>query len=99
MKVDIQLSKEAEKDVLRSFSWYESAKEGLGDEFLEALDFALKAIGENPKAYSFRYKKLVRAYLMDRFPFLIFYVLKKGSVDVISVFHTSQNPKVWKKRI
>ena len=43
MKVDIQLSKEAEKDVLKSFSWYESAKEGLGDEFLEALDFALKA--------------------------------------------------------
>lgn len=98
MKVDIRLSKEAEKDVLDSFSWYQSAKEGLGDEFLEVLESSLYAISENPQAYSFRYKKLVRAYPMDRFPFLILYVLKEGFVDVISIFHTSQNPKVWKKR-
>ena len=38
MKVDIQLSKEAEQDVLDSFSWYQSAREGLGDEFLEVLE-------------------------------------------------------------
>lgn len=52
MKVEIQLSKEAEKDLLDSFSWYQSAREGLGDEFLEVLEFSLNAISENPKAYS-----------------------------------------------
>jgi hypothetical protein len=69
MKVDIQLSKEAEQDVLDSFSWYQSAREGLGDEFLEVLESSLNAISENPQAYSFRYKKLVRAYPINRFPF------------------------------
>ncbi|GMQ25422.1 hypothetical protein Aoki45_21040 [Algoriphagus sp. oki45] len=99
MKVKVQLSKEAEKDVLESFRWYESEKKGLGDEFLKSLDFSLNVIGENPIAYSFRYKKLVRAYPMNRFPFLILYLVKEGFVDVVSVFHTSQNPKAWKKRI
>lgn len=99
MRVNIQLSKEAEMDVLESFRWYESAKKGLGENFLNELDEALISISENPFAFSLRYKKIVRAFTMDRFPFLVYYSVNKEQVDVIAVFHTSKNPKVWKKRI
>jgi len=71
----------------------------LGAEFLDSLDKARHAILQNPAAYRIRFKKKVRAFLADRFPFLILYVLEKKEVDVISVFNTSRAPQIWKKRV
>jgi toxin ParE1/3/4 len=98
MSYNYNLSREAEDDMLEAYVWYERQKPGLGEEFLESLDKASQAILQNPATYRTRYKKKVRAFLVERFPYLILYVLQKNDVNVISVFHTSRDPKVWKKR-
>ena len=36
---------------------------------------------------------------MNRFPYLVLYVLEGKTIAVISVFHTGRNPKIWKKRV
>ncbi|SMD46198.1 ParE toxin of type II toxin-antitoxin system, parDE [Aquiflexum balticum DSM 16537] len=99
MPYNYQLSEEAESDVYDSFLWYEKQKEGLGEEFLEALDAAGKAITINPTTYRIRFKNKVRAFVVDRFPYLILYIVNGNDIDVISVFNTNQHPRRWKERL
>lgn len=99
MPNNYRLSKEAESDVYDSYLWYENQKKGLEGEFLDALDAAGQAIAGNPLMYRIRYKKTVRAFVVDRFPYLVLYVVNGNDIDVISVFNTSQHPKRWKKRL
>jgi hypothetical protein len=75
------------------------AKTGLGEEFLEALDAAAQAIVGSLKADPIRYRKKARAFVLDRFPYLILFVVDGNNIDVISVFNTNQHPKRWKKRL
>ncbi len=99
MPYNFRLSEEAESDVYDSYLWYDRQKKGLGEEFLDALDAAGQAITGNPTTYRIRYKKKVRAFVVDRFPYLVLYVINGNDIDVISVFNTNQNPKRWKKRV
>lgn len=98
MPYSYNLSQEAEDDMLEAYDWYEKQRSGLGEEFLESLGKARQSILQNPSTYRIRYKKKVRAFLVDRFPYLILYVVQDNDVNVISVFNTSRDPKVWKKR-
>ncbi len=98
MPYNYKLSQEAEDDLLEAYVWYEEQRAGLGEEFLNALDKSRQTLLLNPETYRVRYKKKVRAFLVDRFPFLILYVLEKKEVNVISVFNTSRDPLIWKKR-
>ncbi|MCC5938964.1 MAG: type II toxin-antitoxin system RelE/ParE family toxin [Lunatimonas sp.] len=99
MPYNYRLSEEAESDVYDSYLWYEKQKEGLGEDFLDALDAAGQAIISHPTTYRIRYKKKVRAFVVDRFPHLILYVVKGNDIDVVSVFNTNQHPRRWKKRV
>lgn len=99
MQLRYRLSLEAEDDLLESYVWYDNQKLGLGEDFLDALDGARDAILSNPLAYKIVYRKRVRAYTLTSFPFQILYLIEKDEVNVISVFHTSRNPKSWRKRI
>jgi len=99
MPYNYKVSEEAEEDMYEAYIWYERQKAGLGEEFLESLDRAQQSILQNPVTYRTRYKKKVRAFLVGRFPYLILYVLENKNVNVISVFNTGRNPKVWKTRI
>lgn len=99
MPFNYNLSQEAEDDMLEAYIWYEQQNPGLGEEFLESLDKASLAIVQNPDTYRIRYKKKVRAFVVERFPYLILYTLEKNEVNVIAVFNTSRSPKSWKERI
>jgi len=99
MTYNYQLSEEAESDVFDSYLWYEKQREGLGGAFLESLDAAGQVISGNPMTYQVRYKEKVRAFVVDRFPYLVLYVVNGTNIDVISVFNTNRHPKRWKKRL
>lgn len=99
MPYNYQLSDEAERDVEEGYLWYESKREGLGEAFLLSLDHAGKAIISHPTTYRIRYKKKVRSFVIDRFPYLILYVINRSNIDVISIFNTNQHPKRWKQRV
>lgn len=99
MPYNYRLSEKAESDVYDSYVWYEKQKEGLGEEFLNALDEAEQAITCNPTTYRIRYKKKVRAFVVNRFPYLVLYIVNRNDIDVISVFNTHLHPLTWKKRV
>ena len=87
----------AEEDAKDAANWYNEKREGLGNEFLLALEAALNAIQRNPNLYQVVYKGLKRA-LTVRFPYGIFFTVDEDVIYVLAIVHTSRSPKVWKKR-
>ncbi|MBX2916949.1 MAG: type II toxin-antitoxin system RelE/ParE family toxin [Cyclobacteriaceae bacterium] len=98
MPLKYLLSREAEDDLLDAYDWYEQQRVGLGEEFLESMESARETILKNPETYRIRYKKRIRAFLVNRFPYLILYILENETVNVVAIFHTSRNPRILIKR-
>ena len=91
---------EAKEDVKEAYLWYEEQSLGLGIEFLRCVEAVLTSIQRTPQLYPIVYEAYRRA-LVRRFPFAIFFE-HEDSTDqciVYSVFHCSQNPEKWQKRI
>ena len=77
--------------------FYESAAEGLGDDFLDDVQHAIDSVREHPElgtvlAYGFR------RVLLRRFPFSIIYTTEPAHIVVIAVAHQRRAPEYWKRR-
>ena len=79
-------------DLELAFSWYERQRRGLGFDFLDCVESALKSIIEHPEMYQVRYANF-RSCVIRRFPFSIFYTIESDEIVVHSVFDSRQNPK------
>lgn len=62
---------EAEQDMAEGRDWYEGQREGLGGEFLTAVDQVFDRIGETPKLCPPEYRGIRRAAL-GRFPYVVY---------------------------
>jgi toxin ParE1/3/4 len=87
----------AELDATEAANWYNDKREGLGNEFLLALDAKINAIQRNSSHFQLVYKNIRRA-LTERFPYGIFFIIEDDTIYVLAIQHTSRNPKIWKKR-
>jgi plasmid stabilization system protein ParE len=88
------LSIRAQKEIIEAWEWYEERQQGLGDRFIKELTDRIRLVEQNPDRYPTRYKSY-KETPVPVFPFLIIYRLnrKKKLVRIVSVFHTSLNPK------
>lgn len=84
-------------EILEAYDWYESAKEGLGIEFLNELEVFYKSLDRNPNTYSY-YDKPVRQGKIDRFPYVVVYEFfsEANTIVIYSVFMARQD--IVKKR-
>jgi plasmid stabilization system protein ParE len=102
MNSSLRFTHAAEIDYYDSLRWYEERQLGLGARFEEAIDRAMLQIRKSPEAFSgprvFIEGLTLRRFVVQRFPFLIFYVAKDFEVIVVAVFHTSRNPEEIKER-
>lgn len=97
MTYRIEFRPEAFADVAEAFSYYESQRRGLGEDFESELDRTLDLVAEMARAGPEVYRQLRRVFL-HRFPFAIYYRLGGQLVEVRGVIHTSRDPGVWKGR-
>lgn len=87
----------AAADLEEASFWYEGQRLGLGREFLDAAEEAVKRVLANPKGYPLVYKDR-RRLLLERFPFSLVYRLIDDQVIVLAVVHAKRNPRVWRRR-
>jgi plasmid stabilization system protein ParE len=100
MTVPFVFVPEAKADVAGAYLWYEEQSLGLGMEFLRCVEAALLSIHRTPLMYPVVHATYRRA-LVHRFPFVIFFEFD-GATNrcvVYSVFHCSQDPDRWRKRL
>jgi plasmid stabilization system protein ParE len=87
----------AAADVEEAYLWYQRQRAGLGEEFLAAVDAALRDIATHPKAYPVIHRETRRA-LLRRFPYAIFYRVYGETIIVIACMHGRRDPIRWKSR-
>lgn len=81
-----------------AFAWYEEQAVGLGYEFLDALDQAVRLITSFPESHQQTGKNLRRC-LLNRFPYALHYGIDQGAIIVVAVAHLRRNPHYWVDRI
>jgi len=89
---------EASADVAAAYAWYEERSPGLGEDFLRCVEAAVLTIQRHPQLYPVAVDDFRHA-LIRRFPFEIFYEPSSAAIVIYSVFHYSQNPQKWQKRL
>lgn len=87
----------AEADVQAAFDWYEAQAQGLGHEFLRALDVCYATIERWPESYPVVYRQFRRA-LLRRFPYLVYYQASATRIEVVACVHGKQHPRRWRRR-
>ena len=87
----------AAADLEEAAIWYEGQRPGLGGEFLDAAEAAVKRILALPKGYAVLYKDR-RRVLLERFPYSVVYRLIEDQVVIIAVVHAKRSPTVWRRR-
>lgn len=93
MQYSVNLSLTAIEDIQLAVDYYNSQSAKLGLKFSDEVDNSMEAIARMPTAYSYRYKN-VRAKLLYKFPFLIFFIIDedKCTVEVLRIFNAHQDP-------
>ena len=87
----------AEAEITETFRWYEDKSEGLGSEFMRALDATFSAIQRNPGGYALVHQQVRRAVLR-RFPYGVFYLHENAKIIILACFHASRDPGQWQDR-
>lgn len=99
MSEPIRFAPEAALDLTEAFHWYESRQEGLGDEFLGCVQATVVIIQQFPELFPVAVENIRHAPIR-RFPYEVFYqVSGDRGVYIHAVFHGSQNPQKWQRRI
>ena len=98
MAAELIIAPEAEQDLAEAWDWYEERRPGLGEDFLSCVEACIQAICRTPEMWTTVHETYRRG-LVRRFPYAVFYEYADEKVTVFGIFHTSQNPKVWRKRL
>jgi len=98
MGAELIIAPEAEQDILLAYYWYEDRRRGLGEEFLDCVDVCIQGICRMPELNAKVYEEYRRA-LLRRFPYAVFYEYSGRKVTVYCIFHTSRDPKKWRRRL
>jgi mRNA-degrading endonuclease RelE of RelBE toxin-antitoxin system len=93
----VELLSLAEQELFESYDWYEKQQEGLGNRFYKDINYYLALLEENPFQFPIKYIESLRTLSVHKFPFLLIYWIDEinTTVYIVSVFHTSRNPRVF----
>jgi plasmid stabilization system protein ParE len=87
------LQQEAIDDVNDAFVCYQMQHEGLGDEFLEALEKGFAKITNNPTHFGTYINERYRKMQIGTFLYLILFEIESNTVIVSAVRHAKRNIK------
>ena len=98
MKRGFVLRRVAEQEFDDSIGYYESEREGLGQEFRAVIEQYFQRITDHPKRFPKVRGEVRRAVVVRRFPFVIHFLIEPERIVIMSVFHTSRDPEQLKSR-
>jgi hypothetical protein len=102
--VRIELHPRAESEIFEAACWYEDRRDGLGDQFLEAVSRAFDFLVEAPQVWRSwpgapSLVPPIKRMMLLRFPYAVGYRVFDDVVRVLAVAHTSRKPFYWAQRI
>ena len=88
---------EAQQELIDAAIWYDDRREGLGDNFIDAVSAQVVDNCKMPERFPIVHDN-VRQAIIQRFPFVVYFRLVQERVRVLSVFHASREPESSSKR-
>jgi toxin ParE1/3/4 len=98
MKLPVEFTKPALRDLAQAYVWYEAQRKGLGGELVQALEDQLQRVSEHPNQCPVVVRDARRA-LLKRFPYSVPFRVEAGRIVVLGVLHTSRNPSLLRRRV
>ena len=89
---------EAITELDSAIAYYEKRKVGLGLDFLSEVEQYLGKIQQNPNLGALYKASGLRRYVMQRFPFLIFYAELEEFIWIVAIAHGKRRPDYWRRR-
>jgi plasmid stabilization system protein ParE len=93
----VELRTEARNDIFEAASFYETQREGLGDEFIESVFADLDILEQQAGVH--RTINGCHRKLTTRFPYGIYYLVDNPIVDVVAILDCRQNPVTRDERL
>ena len=95
----VVLTPAAQAELEGATEWYEARAGGIGLKFVLCVDEALQQIGESPAGFPiWEHDRRFRKFVLQRFPYIVFYRETVDRVEVIAVAHGARAPGYWRKR-
>lgn len=98
MSLPVILRPKAVIDVESTRIHYESLRSGLGQDFLDQVQWKLQHISLLPESHAIVWRN-VRATVLYRFPYVIYYRVLQDAVEVLAVVHGSRDEPAWKDHV
>jgi toxin ParE1/3/4 len=89
---------EASEEMTESARFYESKSEGLGSDFLTAVQETTQRILNSPGAAAIE-RATIRRRLVPGFPFTILYEVFEDGIFIAAIMHQRRKPGYWRKRL
>jgi toxin ParE1/3/4 len=95
--VKLFLATEAKAELRYAALYYEECREGLGEEFLDAVESAFDQVRRHPTLWRIL-KGRFRRYLVQQFPYGVIYAVEGQTIYVAAVMHLKRKPGYWETR-
>lgn len=92
----VRFTSTVETELKEALGFYQSAREGLGAEFLAEVQAATNLIKSFPLAWSPMSPRTRRCRL-HRFPYGLFYQVRSDEILIVSVMDLRRDPKRWEE--
>lgn len=76
---------------------YDQQRQGLGEEFIVEIDQAVAQAATDPNRFPLIFGDVRRA-VARRFPYSVYFRVRRDSMVVVAVFHGRRNPAAWQRR-
>jgi len=96
--VKARLTSTAEVELREAMEFYESAQNGLGASFLDEVEAVVKLIETHPLAWS-PMSPRTRRCRTNRFPYGLFYQVRRDEILIVSVMDLRRDPKRWEQHL
>lgn len=99
MNYRIKIYEDALNDIKEAATWYNNQLVGLGQRFKKQIKSQINGLKKYPFGHEIKYSG-IRCMPVTHFPFLVHYLINETqhAIEIYAVFHTSRNPRIWKKR-
>ena len=89
---------EASEEKLESAKFYEARSEGLGSDFLAAVEETTRRIEQFPEAGPVD-RATIRKRIVPGFPFTVLYEVHSDRIFIAAVMHQHRRPGYWRERV
>jgi len=98
MTREVSFHSDASAEYEAAFEWYLRRSGFVASRFADEINRAIATISEAPGRWPVTGPG-VRRFLLQRFPFAIFYRERESTIEVLAVAHGHRKPRYWAKRV